>query len=213
MDRSAGPVPPANPNQNEPAPPTKPTEPTKPKAQEALEPYRLLYRQQIPAIVEVTDALAAKLALRLFHEEFKLRTILSGSRGFESVLSELGNSGVQFVTGPELLGQVEAQTVNYPQLMAQHRMTFGFQSKSAEASAGLAYIIGFAVHQGLAGQDALNGLTASAAKMFGLTSIGNLTPGQDADLVVWSGPPFDPGSRILAVMIDGQWVYKREVKP
>jgi imidazolonepropionase-like amidohydrolase len=197
----------------EPTPPSKPTEPTKPRAQEALEPYRLLYRRQIPAIVEVADALGANLAWRLFQEEFKLRTILSGGPGFESILADGAKSEAAFVTGPALVGQVAGEPLNYPQLLAQHRATFGFQSKSGAESAGLAYVVGFAVHQGLADRDALNGLTSSAADMFGLTSVGQLKPGHDADLVVWSGPPFDPGSRILAVMIDGQWVFKREVKP
>jgi imidazolonepropionase-like amidohydrolase len=198
---------------SEPAPPTKPTEPTKPKLQEALEPYRLLFRQQIPAMVDVADGLGAKLALRLFQDEFKLRTIIAGGAGLESIMGEVAGSEAKFVTGPVMLGQVAGQTVNYPQLLAQRRATFGFQSKSGAASAGLPYVIGFAVHQGLADSDALTALTSSPADMFGLTSIGKLQAGQDADLVVLSGPPFDPGSRILAVMIDGQWVYQREVKP
>ncbi|MDP1563977.1 MAG: amidohydrolase family protein [Pirellulaceae bacterium] len=128
-------------------------------------------------------------------------------------MGEIAKSGAKFITGPGLVGTVAGQAVNYPQLLAQQRVPFGFQSKSGANSAGLAYVVGFAVHQGLADRDALNGLTTSAAEMFGLSTIGQLTPGQDADLVVLSGPPFDPGSRVLAVMIDGQWVYKREVKP
>ena len=31
---------------------------------------------------------------------------------------------------------------------------------------------------------------------------------KDADLVVLSGLPFEPSSRVLAVMIDGKWVYE-----
>jgi imidazolonepropionase-like amidohydrolase len=197
----------------EPVAPTKPTEPTKPRAQEALEPYRLLCRQEIPAIVEVADALSTKLALRLFQDEFKFRTIVSGGAGLESVASEITKSGAKFITGPTLVAQEAGQAVNYPQLLAQHGVPFGFQSKAGANSASMAYVVGFAVHQGLADRDALNGMTNVAADMFGLSTVGHLKPGQDADMVVLSGPPFDPGSRILAVMIDGQWVYKREVKP
>ena len=35
----------------------------------------------------------------------------------------------------------------------------------------------------------------------------------DADLVVLSGPPFELSTRVLAVMIDGQWVYQEEDEP
>jgi hypothetical protein len=181
--------------------------------QEALEPYRLLFRQEIPAMVDVSDALSAKLALKLFQSEFKLKTIIAGGRGLESISRDVANTDVRFVAGPELVGQIDGRSQNFPLLLAQQQLTFGFQSKSGATSAGLAYAVGFAVYRGLSDRDAINGLTKSAAEMFDLKTIGQLEPGKDADLVVWSGQPFDPGSRILAVMIDGQWVYKREVKP
>jgi imidazolonepropionase-like amidohydrolase len=49
--------------------------------------------------------------------------------------------------------------------------------------------------------------------MFQLPQIGRVAAGYDADLVVLSGPPFDPSSQVLAVMIDGQWVYRRGNRP
>jgi len=134
--------------------------------------------------------------LRLFQDEFKFRTIVSGGAGLESVASEITKSGAKFITGPTLVAQEAGQAVNYPQLLAQHGVPFGFQSKAGANSASMAYVVGFAVHQGLADRDALNGMTNVAADMFGLSTVGNLKPGQDADMVVLSGPPFDPGSRI-----------------
>ena len=59
--------------------------------------------------------------------------------------------------------------------------------------------------------DALAGLTAWPAELLGLDDrIGGIAAGRDADLVVLSGPPFELTSRVLAVMIDGQWVYQSE---
>jgi imidazolonepropionase-like amidohydrolase len=201
------------PQDDQPAPPTKPTEPQKPRAQEGLEPYRLLFRQEIPALVEVSDPLGTRLALKLFRTEFQLKTVLAGGAGLEQVAAEVAQAGAQFVTGPELFGQADGLTVNFPQVLAQHQIPFGFQSKSAAASAGLPYLVGFAVHQGLADHDALLGLTRGAAEMFQLPQIGRVAAGYDADLVVLSGPPFDPSSQVLAVMIDGQWVYRRGNRP
>ena len=43
-----------------------------------------------------------------------------------------------------------------------------------------------------------------------LSDIGALEPGREADLVALSGPPFHPSTRVLAVMIGGEWVYRAE---
>ena len=80
------------------------------------------------------------------------------------------------------------------------------------ASRELPLAVQYAVHQGLGCGDALAGLTRMPAKFLKLDSIGTLAPGKDADLVVLSGPPFDLASQVLAVMIDGQWVYEREAQ-
>ena len=41
-------------------------------------------------------------------------------------------------------------------------------------------------------------------------SFGKLAAGKDADLVVLSGDPFEHSTKVLAVMIDGVWVYEHE---
>jgi imidazolonepropionase-like amidohydrolase len=67
----------------------------------------------------------------------------------------------------------------------------------------------YAVHHGLGSDDALTGLTSSPAKFLSIDKwVGTLGVGKDADLVVLSGPPFELSTRVLAVMIDGQWVYE-----
>jgi len=48
------------------------------------------------------------------------------------------------------------------------------------------------------------------AQFLGLDSLGTLAIGKDADLVVLSGMPFELSTRVLAVMIDGQWVYRED---
>ena len=74
----------------------------------------------------------------------------------------------------------------------------------------LPMVVQHAVSKGLGADDALAGLTSSPAELLSLTDIGTIATGKDADLVVLSGPPFDPASRVIAVMIDGQWVYEEE---
>ena len=62
-----------------------------------------------------------------------------------------------------------------------------------------------AVRAGLPPDRALQALTSGAASLLGLVDrVGSIEPGRDADLVVWSGPPLDLASRVLAVFVDGE---------
>lgn len=85
-----------------------------------------------------------------------------------------------------------------------------FASRASTGVKELPQAIAFSVFQGLGAMDALEGLTQTPAEFFGLTQVGSLKPGMDADLVVLSGDPFDLGTQVLAVMIDGQWVYQKD---
>jgi imidazolonepropionase-like amidohydrolase len=84
---------------------------------------------------------------------------------------------------------------------------FGFQSQATSGARYLPTAVGYAVRHGLGTDEALRGLTSMPAQFLGLDSLGTIAIGKDADLVVLSGMPFELSTRVLAVMIDGQWVY------
>ena len=66
---------------------------------------------------------------------------------------------------------------------------------------------GFAMRGGLSFDEALAAVTTTPAEMIGVSArVGTLEPGKDGDLVMWSGPPFEPTSRVVGVLIDGQLV-------
>ncbi|SDK95001.1 Imidazolonepropionase [Cryobacterium psychrotolerans] len=67
----------------------------------------------------------------------------------------------------------------------------------------------FAVKEGLSARVALEALTVNPAAMMRLQDrVGSLTPGLDADVVVWSGDPLDINSRAELVLISGVEVYR-----
>jgi imidazolonepropionase-like amidohydrolase len=106
---------------------------------------------------------------------------------------------------------VDNKIVNLPQVLANAQVPFGFQSGARAGVKTLPLAVQYAVHKGLGKDDALGGLTAAPAEFLSIdASVGRLAVGKDADLVVLSGPPFEPGSQVLAVMIDGRWVYEKE---
>ncbi|MGV9292874.1 amidohydrolase [Amycolatopsis sp. NPDC003676] len=72
----------------------------------------------------------------------------------------------------------------------------------------LVYQAALAVKDGLDPETALKALTLHPAQMLGLDDrIGTLTPGLDADVVVWSGDPLDVMNRAMRVFVRGQEVY------
>jgi imidazolonepropionase-like amidohydrolase len=69
------------------------------------------------------------------------------------------------------------------------------------------YDAGVAVAYGLPWDDALRSITLTPAEVFGVSNrIGSLQPGRDANIVVWSGDPFEFTTRVEHVLIRGREV-------
>jgi imidazolonepropionase-like amidohydrolase len=68
---------------------------------------------------------------------------------------------------------------------------------------------GNAVREGMTHAGALRAVTAAPAQVFGLKRLGTLRPGQRADLVVWSGDPFEPLTQVERVLIGGRDISLR----
>jgi imidazolonepropionase-like amidohydrolase len=66
---------------------------------------------------------------------------------------------------------------------------------------------GTAVAYGLSWDDALRAITLAPAEVFGMADrVGTLQPGRDANVVVWTGDPFEFSSQAVAVLVHGQEV-------
>ncbi len=191
--------------------PKEPEKPKEPRKVDNQEPYRLLFGGKIPALVDVDQLEAIRDALKVFRDEFKLDTVLLGAEDAFRDLDKLSEAKAAAVVGPRLIQTVDQTAVNLAEELALAGIPFAFQSESRTGSASLSQAIRYAVRYGLGTDDALAGLSSQPAALIKLQErIGTITIGKDADLVVWSGPPFDLSSRVLAVMIDGEWVYEVE---
>ncbi|TDJ72258.1 MAG: hypothetical protein E2O39_07095 [Planctomycetota bacterium] len=68
----------------------------------------------------------------------------------------------------------------------------------------LARQAGYAMRGGLTFDEALAAVTLQPARMLGVEDrVGTVEVGKDADLVLWSGTPFEITSRITGVLLDG----------
>ncbi len=186
----------------------EPKAPSKPTVVESLEPFRPLFAGTIPALVEAKREDAIRLAVTICRDEYNLRTILIGAEDAWRVADLLAEKSVAVIAGPELVHTVDRTEVNLPLALAMRGVPIGFQSQATDGAKNLPLAVGFAVRHGLGSDEAIHGLTAGPARFLGLNTIGILAAGKDADLVVLSGMPFELSTRVLAVMIDGQWVYR-----
>jgi len=173
-----------------------------------MEPYRLLFADKIPVLIEAKREDAIRMAVAICRDEFKVRTGLVGADDTHRVIDLLAAKGVTVVVGPELVRTVEHEEVNLPLALSVRGVPFGFQSNATSGAKNLPLAVGFSVRHGLGADDALRGLTATPAKFLGLDGLGTIAAGHEADLVVLSGMPFEPSTRVLAVMIDGRWVHR-----
>ena len=78
---------------------------------------------------------------------------------------------------------------------------------SRDAGARIDRQAGFAMRGGLSFEAALEAVTIAPARMVGVDDrIGTIEAGKDADLVLWSGKPFETTSRVVGVVIDGRLI-------
>lgn len=197
---------------NQPVEPKKPDEPKKPTAIPALEPYRPLFAKTIAALVEASDPRAVEVVVKLFREEFDLHTALVSNSAAVANAELLAKHKVLVIVGPNLIEVKDGKPLNIPAELSVANVALAFQSSSTTGASLLPDVLAFGVYDGLGRSDAIKGMSSGPAAFFKLNSIGAIEVGRDADLVVLSGPPFEIASEVLAVMIDGRWVYEKESK-
>ncbi len=84
----------------------------------------------------------------------------------------------------------------------------------APAFTGFAYHLAEVVRRGVSRDDVLRSVTLTPAEILGIQGeVGSLGAGKSADLLVWSGDPFAPSSRLLRVMVAGTVVHDSEEAP
>ena len=64
---------------------------------------------------------------------------------------------------------------------------------------------GYAMRGGLSFDEALHAVTLAPATMLGVADrVGSLEVGKDADIVLWTGTPFEPSSSVSGVLLNGE---------
>ncbi len=146
-------------------------------------------------------------------KEFDLRyVIVHGTEGHR-VADILAREKAAVITGP-IIGdrskpELANQTVANAARLAEAGVPVAICTDHPENPIQyLPLAAALAVKAGLPEDTALAAITRTAAQLCGLDHrIGTLTPGKDADVVVWDKHPFDVSARVRATFINGELVY------
>jgi imidazolonepropionase-like amidohydrolase len=163
---------------------------------------------KMPIVAVVRRASDIRQVLALAREEH-VKVILDGAQEAWMVAPEIAQAGV-----PVLLNPLDDRPESYEELAATMdnagRLAAAGVTVALESTGGSArvretrYGAGNAVSHGMAYGAALAAITINPAKIFGVADrTGSLEPGKDADLVIWTGDPFEPLSQATAVFVHG----------
>jgi imidazolonepropionase-like amidohydrolase len=163
---------------------------------------------RMPVIARVHRAADIREVLKLAQAEH-LKVILHGVEEGWMVATDIAKAGV-----PVILNPLDDRPESYEMLGATMdnaaRLQAAGVTVALEATGGSSrlretrYGAGNAVSHGMPYDAALAAVTLNPAKMFGVADrTGSLEAGKDADLVIWSGDPFEPLSQPTAIFIHG----------
>ncbi|MEM7516228.1 MAG: amidohydrolase family protein, partial [Planctomycetota bacterium] len=177
-------------------------------------PFLELRAKELKALITISRAAGFKHFLDAKGEEefeWAIRCPITRELDLFYVKDEIGEMGVQVVFEP---------TISlHPGTMRQRNLPAEF----AEAGARLVLIprrdniasyegwrvdVGRLVSSGLDRETALRAMTLEPAALLGMEEeVGSLKAGKRADMVFYDGDPLEVGTKVEAVMIDGQFVF------
>jgi imidazolonepropionase-like amidohydrolase len=155
-------------------------------------------------------------ALRLA-KEFNLKIMIVGGAEAWLAANDLAAAHVPVITGamnniPTSFGTLNQRQENLA-ILSKAGVEVAIIGNSGEGDEELfnvrnvKYEAGNAVSYGMTHDAALRAVTLTPAELFGVADhVGSLQPGRDANVVVWSGDPFEFSTRVEHVYIHGQEV-------
>jgi len=171
---------------------------------EALQP---VLKGQVPVVVRAHRSSDILAALRIA-SQLKLRMVIEGGTEAWLVGKQLAAARVPVILNP---------TQNLPRSFDQIHVVNNLAARLVKQGVRIAIstlgdaanartvrqLAGIAVANGLTWKQALAAVTSNPANIFGVRDRGTLRRGAAADVVVWSGDPFELSTKVDAIVVDG----------
>ena len=177
-----------------------------------LEALLPVLRGQMPIIIVANRRSDIETALRIARE-YKLRMILAGAAEGWEIADKIAAAGVPVVVQPmDNIPGYDALGIRYENagLLAKAGVKVALMETQTENSRNLRQQAGNAVAYGMTWDQALRAVTLSPAEAFGVAGqYGSLETGKVANVVVWTGDPFEFSTGVEHVFIRGKEVSLR----
>lgn len=162
---------------------------------------------EIPLVVSVNRA-SDILTILKFAKKYGVNFVLEGVAEGWQVAKQIAEADVPVMLNPmdNIPGSFESQGKRYDNaaLLSKAGVKVMFTSETHNAQ-NIRFAAGNAVAYGMPYDKALAAVTHLPAKVFGgASNYGKLMPGFKAELVVWSGDPFEVTTYVKSVIIDGK---------
>ncbi len=172
---------------------------------EALQP---VLARRLPMVLHVERAADILAALRWASEE-KVQIVLAGAGEGWLVADAIAKARVPVIVDPlaNLPTSFESRhaRADNAMLLARAGVPVALSSFSSHNASSLRFVAGNAVRAGLPADAALRAVTLVPATLYGMDKkLGSLERGRVANLVVWTGDPFEPSSHAERVVIRGR---------
>jgi imidazolonepropionase-like amidohydrolase len=178
-----------------------------------LEALARVLRREIPWRQHCHRADDIATALRLA-AEFGYDLVLDHCTEGYLIAPKIAAAGVPVVTGPLITARSKVElrnrTLANPGVLAAAGIMVAIATDHPVVPVHLLPLqAALAVKEGMDREAALRAVTINPATIMRVSDrIGSLVPGKDADLVIWSGDPFDVMSRAETAYIRGREVYR-----
>lgn len=175
-----------------------------------LQAVRALAAGKTPLFLAVHRSSDILAALSFAHDAH-LPLVLMGAEEGWMVAKQIAAAHVPVILNPlaDLPESLESRGSRLDNAALLHRagVRVAIGTWSAENGRNLRQEAGVAVANGLPWEAAWQAVTTEPARIYGLGGqYGDVAPGRAANLVVWGGDPFEPGTEVKAVIIGGRSV-------
>ena len=166
-------------------------------------------RGQLPLIAYANRVSDIRTVLRI-GREYKLKLILAGAAEGWEIAGEIAAAGVPVLVEPmDNLPSYDALGIRYENaaLLAKAGVKLSLIQTDTHNSRLIRQQAGNAVSYGMSWDQALRAITLTPAETFGVADrYGSLDAGKVADVVIWSGDPFEFSTVVEHVLIRGHEV-------
>jgi len=181
------------------------TERKEPRKDESLEPWRKVFRREIPILVAARDVSSIENAARVFEKDYVLDWVLLAPDDADYAAARVPGA----IFSPDFFRIRRGATANLAEALAAGGVPVALSSSSVSGTRHLPLAVGHAARSGLDGNEALKAVTIHPARMLKIESrLGSLERGRDGDVVLTTGDPYDLSSRVRYVLSSGKIVFE-----